>query len=260
MQAEIIADSKHYQTKDRLTTFEIEIPRVILPQLLTHRAFSRNTQSNRAVPIEKTIEQVIDNPYVPDFRSNKAGMQPGETLAMEDQHKCKLIWIQAMNAAIESARKLAGPGVHKQWANRLLEPYQYIKVIVTSSRPGLDNFFELRAHEDAQDEINGLANLMYSALKESTPSVLIEGETHSPYHPDTNTSAGFCAQISYRKKDADKAGALADKIYLAGHLSPFEHQAFAMNIDDSGVVQDLNGNLAIGWGQQRKVMEYLEWM
>jgi hypothetical protein len=150
-----------------------------------------------------------------------------------------------------------GLGLHKQVANRILEPWQVMKVVCTSME--WDNFFTLRDHPDAQPEIRELAYRMKQALLGSTPNVLEEGHWHLPY-ADANlpvktalkVSASCCAQVSYRKLDdsIEKAERIFDMLIKADvmHASPLEHQAYAA---PSSVH---SGNFR-GWVQHRKIIE-----
>lgn len=62
----------HYEN---LWTFELTYPRYIHSEFMTHRMFSRNASSSRAVPVSKVIQQVVSNPVIPPkVYMNKAGM------------------------------------------------------------------------------------------------------------------------------------------------------------------------------------------
>ena len=45
-----------------LWTFELTYPRYIHSEFMTHRVFSRNASSSRAIPVKRMIEQVRNNP------------------------------------------------------------------------------------------------------------------------------------------------------------------------------------------------------
>lgn len=249
IKATIIADS--IANGIRLTTLELEYPRFIHSQMMTHRMFSRNASSSRAIPVEKIISQVEKNPAIPiSWGKNKPGMQAGEELSNVEQQYARLDWISALEEAAYRAESLAETGVHKQIVNRLLEPFSHIKVIVTATE--WDNFFKLRLHEDSQPEIQELARVMLSALKASKPQELNLGEWHLPYvsweeietwwfSGENPTNLGLfevavkcsvarCARVSYNNHDnstpdIEKDIKLADKLLAAGHMSCFEHQA-----------------------------------
>lgn len=274
--AKIITDS--IANGVRLTTMELNYPRFIHAEAKTHRIISlddeeyelilkqdvdlmddpmlsRNASSSRAIPVEKMMLQVLDTPATPiSWGKNKPGMQADITLDEWGKSTCKNIWLNASRDAIKSAKYLAEQGLHKQIVNRLLEPFQYIKVIVTATE--WDNFFKLRLHKDAQPEIALLASKMREAMDGSTPTKLIAGEWHLPYVPNSIQEEGLwdglesdcpvfnyekaikcsvarCARVSYLNHDTSKPNvekdiALADKLLEAGHMSPFEHVATPM--------------------------------
>ena len=233
--AKIIAYSA-YESKE-IITFELEYPRYIHAELLTHRVFSRNAASSRAIPIAKLIEQVEENTVMPIWTYNEAGMQ-GEIVANgRDKHKANAIWLQGAKHAMECASALSAAGIHKQNANRVLEPFQHIKTILTAAQ--LSNFFALRNHSDAQPEIRTLAREMLLEMKLATPTQLFMGDWHLPYVLSTDIdtltpaeckriSSSCCAQVSYRRNDPSlqKADFIYDKLVNGkpAHYSPFEHQ------------------------------------
>lgn len=251
--AKIIADSIS-DSQIRIVTMELNYPRFIHSEFMTHRMFSRNASSSRAIPIEKMIKQVQENPAMPiHWGKNQPGMQAREEL--HETAVVKQMWNFAGQDARCWADQLNRQGCHKQIANRLLEPYQYIKVIVTATE--WDNFFKLRLHPDAQPEIQELAKQMKKAMDESTPKLLRYGEWHLPYVPtdiqenglwdyiDTDCpvfdyekaikcSVARCARVSYlnhdnSSPDVEKDIALYNKLLEAWHMSPFEHQATPMD-------------------------------
>lgn len=259
IKATIIADSISAHTGQRITTFELEYHRYIHSELMTHRQFSRNAASSRAIPIDKMIEQTAFNPAMPvHWGLNQSGMQAKDEQA--DIDACKEAWCNARDSAIHHAYQLQKLGLHKQIVNRVLEPFQMMKTLVTAT--SFDNFFNLRCHKDAQPEIKQLADLMYQAMQESEPEVLKAGEWHTPYvahyrEPngkliygtyensyDLNLaikiSCSCAAQVSYRKNDTsiEKALAIYDKLVNSEpvHASAFEHCATPIDL--------LSGNFA----------------
>lgn len=248
IKAVIIADSISAHTNQRITTFELEYPRFIHAELMTHRQFSRNSASSRAIPIDKMIELVQTNTAEPiHWGRNQSGMQAGGEIA--NVSSAVQVWTDARNDAIKHAKRLQELGLHKQIVNRVLEPFQTIKVLVTATN--FDNFFNLRCHPYAQPEIKYLADLMYQAMQESTPMTLQAGQWHLPYIKtiigeskqiyyfvndelvDLDTaikiSCSCAAQVSYRKNDTsiEKALAIYDKLVNSNpvHASAFEHCA-----------------------------------
>jgi len=263
MYAKVVVDS--IANGIRITTLELNYWRAIHSEFMTHRMFSRNASSSRAIPVEKMIGQVKTNPAMPiHWGKNQIGMQAYEEL---DWIKGKANW----ECAAENAAMLAGDlnraGYHKQIVNRLLEPFQYIRVVVTATE--FDNFFALRDHHAAQPEIQELAKLMKQAMDESEPTELQYGEWHLPYIDLTDDvfdtialnygwdvaveiaikcSAARCARVSYMNhdnsnpdidKDLELYNMLATRPFKNNkiefskdepvHLSPLEHQATPMS-------------------------------
>lgn len=255
----IIADSISPQGV-RLTTFELEYPRFIHAELMTHRMFSRNAQSSRAVPVSKSLELEYVEPII--YGKNQPGMSSYEVMDEEAKREAQYYWHALVRYCRDFSERMSKAGLHKQWANRPLEWHSNIKVVVTATE--WDNFFWLRIDPDAaQPEIVTLAIRMKHAMAASTPVSLKPGEWHLPYIATTFTdegvdyfvvqdsseygeyyehvtldvakkiSASCCAQVSYRKLDTsvEKALEIYEKLFSGAkpHLSPVEHQATPMN-------------------------------
>lgn len=252
--AKVICDSIS-EAGIRLTTFELEYPRFIHSEMMTHRGLSKNSSSSRAIPIQKIIGFIEANTAVPLYwGKNKSGMQAGVEIDMPSKTVVESEWTMALYDAVYRVKEIADQGVHKQTANRLLEPFQMMKVVVTGT--DWENFFNLRLHPDAQPEICMLAYQMYKAMQESEPYLLKEGEWHLPYivttrdnvgeimyvdsYKDTHyveyslgeaikISAASCASVSYRTEGMtlEKADKIFDMLIKAEviHSSPFEHIA-----------------------------------
>lgn len=268
IEAKIICDSLA-PSGVRLTTFVLTYPRFILPEFNTHRVFSRNASSSRAIPVPKQIEMVKNTPFIPiAFNKNSKGMQGGEVLSAEDQQKAEFVWLKARDAAVEQAEAMVALGVAKQYGNRILEPYSWTKVIVTSTDWG--NFFALRCHEAAQPEIHALADKMYDAYYSTNPEKRESGQWHLPFIGEMDgienpfepmeffikRSVARCARVSYLNHDGTSSTAEQDlQLYdrLVGsapiHASPAEHQAMA--VGDPNVK---SGNFR-GWIQYRKTLK-----
>lgn len=244
--AKIIADSIS-EHSPRLTTYELRYNRFIHPEFMTHRMFSRNASSSRAIPVEKQIEDILRDTAMPEkWGKNQPGMQAREENdALVDIHEfsaqhremifgvtAKEAWYDARDRAIESARAFHKAGYHKQIVNRLLEPFSHITVVCTAT--DYDNFFALRRHPDAQPEIKILADAMWEAREASTPRVLEYGEWHLPYITEEERSylnsaenlkydpepmgidtlircsVARCARVSYLTHDGKKPSQEAD--------------------------------------------------
>lgn len=274
IEAKVICDSVSKEDV-RITTFQLKFHRFILPEFNTHRQLSRNFSSSRAIPVSKIIEQVVFEPALPvHWGKNQAGMQASEELSGSSLDAARKGWLKASEAAVEAAKALAAAGLHKQVVNRLLEPFQWVSGVVTATE--WDNFFELRAHPDAQPEIQALAYLMKQKMKDSVPKILKNGEWHLPYvqpyefadYGDDiellkKVSAARCCRVSYLKHDGTNANikedlALCDRLVGSRplHASPFEHQA-TPDYSQYGA-SDLHGNFN-GWIQHRKEIELEYW-
>lgn len=274
--ADIICDTQNQHGR-RLTTFVLRYPRFIHSELMTHRLFSRNASSSRAIPVKRMIEAIQNHPAGPiEWGKNKPGMQAEELLDERSVERAINVWEDAAQSACCFALKLHNLGIHKQIVNRLLEPFQWISVVLTSSC--FDNFFELRDHPDAQPEIKKLAQMMKGSLDNSYPLVLDNGRWHIPFIADvdfdlTNSEQLFkalavstarCARVSYQTFDGKPSTIEADlKLYnmLVNsqplHASPAEHQAMAATDHSSkfGLLSSLSGNFNNTFIQHRKIIE-----
>ena len=298
-EAKVLADSRS-EDGHRLTTLEVCFPRFILAEFNTHRVFSRNSASSRAIPVVKQLRRVLDEPFIPlEFGTNQPGMQAGPALEGQDRQAAEEEWLSARDDAVRHVLGLLSrPGsletegemrarleeidelnkakarppewlnVHKQVANRLLEPFMWHTVIVTATE--WDNFWHLRAHPDAQPEIQRIATLMKEAFDASTPAEVGQGEWHLPLIDEVDMealrdeqdgdrdlikiSAGRCARVSYLthagKRDHSADIGLHDSLVESGHMSPLEHPARPMDaaeLEES----EFSGNFR-GWRPYRK--------
>lgn len=226
----------------RLTTLQLRYWRAIHAEFMTHRVFSRNASSSRAIPVARMIDQVRNDPAGPVYwGSNKAGMQAGAEVP--GVSNARMRWRDAALDAALHAELLAAEGLHKQIVNRILEPFQYIEVVATAT--DWENFYGLRCHPDAQPEMQDLACTMRDAMMYSNPE---ETTWHLPYITEADyldcddlltmakRSAARCARVSYLKHDGDKPTEAEDLALferLVGsapiHASPTEHQAIALS-------------------------------
>lgn len=266
--AKVIADSISPSGK-RLTTMEVRLHTFVHRAFNTHRAFSRNSASNRAIPVRKTLARLADEPVLPlVWPSEKKGMQGGPPLPTGDEAKAREAWLSARDDAVNAAEKLLALGVHKEIANRLLEPFQYVTVIVSAT--DWDDFFAQRigsydAQPLAQAEIRVLAEQMWKAHSRSTPEHLKVGQFHLPYVDEwemktmptdraIGVSAARCARVSYLthdgKRDVEADMNLFQRLISADppHWSPLEHVATpAMDHENP------KGNFT-GWHQYRHLL------
>lgn len=311
--AEIVAHSLSPQG-DELISVLATFPRIILAEVNTHRMLSKNTSSSRAIPFNKMVEAIENNPFIPiAWQKAHSGMQGSEYWGEEDWvvnqpnvskinvYNCAIDnWLQARDNAISLAKQLNSKNVTKQLCNRLLEPFMWTTMLITGPKSGWDNFFNLRCpqyelylHEndkplfkskkewvnayeknnyvmDAQEycqtdldffKINkgqaeihmmDLAEKIYDAVKESTPTQLQAGEWHIPFWSKINTygrgvvnnipdivriSVAMAARTSYtivgeeKEIDWNKMIELHDRLLAQDppHSSPLEHCSRVMN-------------------------------
>jgi thymidylate synthase ThyX len=266
IEAKIIEDSIS-PTRARLTTFQLRYPRFIHAEVMTHRVFSRNASSSRAIPTKRLLDDIEQDPALPIYwGKNQKGMQAREKMDSLQAKACQDVWLKARDSAIAFARTLEEMGLHKQLVNRITEPWAHISVVLTATE--WDNFFSLRCHPDAQPEFEELANQMRDLYYSNTPRCLEVGQWHLPYVSDEEyrnycrfrfadllkASVARCARVSYlthdkKKPDIDLDVGLHDKLFGSKHSSPFEHQG-TPNIDPSV----WSGNLK-GWIQYRKTLK-----
>lgn len=279
--AKVVCDSISEQGH-RITTFELEYNRYIHGELLTNRMFSRNCSSSRAIPIKKMIEYTQNNMAMPlYYGSAKSGMQAGEEL--ESIWLPKLLWKSGFFVSKNIVKAMDKLKLHKQIPNRLLEPWQMIKVVVTAT--DFDNFFNLRIEGAAQPEIAMLAHKMYQAREDSKPKLLKDGQYHLPYVetyeledvernqsnndqyyfvPDSanvivgeelnleeaiRMSAASCAAQSYRTESMTlkKANKIFDMLIKDKtlHASPFENIATPIHYTNKGMM--INEKNPVTW-------------
>lgn len=265
--AKIIADSvsRHGQ---RLTTMEVVFPRMVLAEFNTHRVFSRNSASSRAIPVEKQLRKIKEQPFVPEYwGANQSGMQAEAELIAEAKDAALDEWLAARDSAVAHVEKLLAIGLHKQLANRILEPFMWHTVIVTATE--WSNYFALRANEMAQPEIRKVSELMQAAYEASTPKQLSDDEWHLPLiqaeeydgvfeksDDARKISAARCARVSYLthegKRDLSADIVLYDRLTSGGHMSPLEHVARPLTEDELSE-GEFRGNFR-GWMQLRKLV------
>jgi hypothetical protein len=307
--ATVIAHSKSAVTGKEIITFELEFPRIILAEFNTHNALSKNASSSRAIPVPTMLKQVTENPAFPvRFGAANSGMQDKGThdalVAYEwftdaDEVSADEAWHRAAWYAAQWAEAFHKAGYAKQICNRLIEPFQMMKVVMTATE--LNNFYWLRDHDAADPTIAQLARVIKVAHNASEPTVLQPGEWHVPYYNSgywkpahqlvtsiddftpSNVfvdvfghsldhalviSASCCAQVSYRKLDdtIEKARAVVARLNLKGeepdqpvHASPLEHQATPIAERQIEVVNDYGDGDRFYFGQNVNQIDPSTW-
>lgn len=266
--AKIIQHSISQYTGKEIITYELEYPRYIHAEFMTHRLFSRNSASSRAIPIEAMHKQILEaSVEFVHYGKNQPGMQAKEELDSLNKAAVKDLWFAARDYCLGIAKAMANHGAHKQLVNRTSEPWMMMKVVMTTTEDA--NWDWLRRHDDAQPEIRVLAEVMHKAKIASVPLELRRDEWHVPYvhryFDDCSgvlmygedgqlsvkdarvISASCCAQVSYRKSDdsVEKAKAIYSRLIESepAHSSPLEHQATPINYDvylPEGLPHDLD--------------------
>lgn len=221
--------------------------------ITVHNCFSRNASSSRAIPVNKVIEQVDSKPVVPtNVYMNKAGMVGDVEAPIDVATDFYNLWLDAARNAVETAKCMEKLGIHKQHINRILEPFQYINVIVTAT--DWDNFLNLRLASDAQPEMQDLARAIKGEMDKvgnniisvyhicgkyvSLPFITQEEVDEHCMNSFSSSevlindlmliSSARCARVSYNNHDGScpderKDKKLARRLLDAGHMSPMEH-------------------------------------
>ena len=249
-----------------LPTLVCTYHRYIHGEVMTHRVFSRNAMSSRAVPVKKVLAQVWSDPMMPvEWGANQAGMQAPTQLTGWRRSAAKLVWKTTAKTACVFAYAFSKIGLAKQIANRILEPWQAMTTLITATE--WENFFLLRDHKDAQPEFRELARMIRLELDRCHIHTLKPGEWHLPFisgeelaQYDNPTlikmSAARCARVSYLTHDGEKPSkekdlALFERLVgsVPAHSSPVEHQATPA--DDAKTYS----NNFRGWLQYRALLD-----
>lgn len=272
----------------RLTTMEWKYPRSIHAEIMTHRMLSKNSASSRAIPTEKLIQMVVDDPFIPEhIGANQAGMQAGEELREDKRQWAIDTWLKARDSAVAHARHLLSYGVHKQVVNRLVEPWMWITIIVSATE--WENVWGLRCHPAAEPHFQKLAYMARDAMAASTPEEMPLGGWHTPLYGSTRTggagedeaailalamqkepndtqratdyatelmkkiSVGRCARVSYLthdgKREVEKDIELHDRMAVQQPL----HASPTEHVAQALAEPIRSGNF-IGWRQYRKTL------
>lgn len=269
----VLADSINEFNGIRLTSLLCKFPRFILAEVDTHRMISKSSASSRAVPVRLRIDQVRADPFVPEaFGKKRPGMQATENLDEGADNLARASWLAGAEYACQVAAALDATGVHKQHANRVLEPYSWHTAVLSAT--DWENFFALRISPMAQPEFRKIAEMMRAMMDRTVPKSLQPGQWHLPFvypsdfepsqwstwepghgqYAPAKLSAGRCCRVSYLthdgKRDPVADVALAETLVGNGHMAPLEHPAMACQVASKTYV----GNFA-GWMQYRKMIK-----
>lgn len=263
----IIADSIN-PNGDRITTGLWTYPRFIHSEIMTHRMLAKNSASSRAIPVEKMIAAVRENPAMfEQYGAVNKGMQAQSEMLPEDEIEFRQDWRNLRDKCANFA-ELWKDHAAKQLVNRSLEPWMHMTVIITGT--DWKNFFALRAHPAAQPEFQVLAYRWLDVYLKSEPVKMQWGDWHLPFVENFTTtnwdifeqkrkqSVARCARVSYTRHDAEdtpeSCAKLHDRLLESGHMSPFEHQACA---EDPAVSPDYHNpyfGCYRGWKPYRKFL------
>ena len=239
--------SQNKETKHRFATFLIRFPKILLQELNTHRQLVRNCGSSRAIPTKTVIEKVRKDSYIPTFTVNQPGMT-GELADTALNTDAEVLWLNALDEAIKYSEALQKEGIHKQDANRLLEPFEYVDLVLSGTE--WENFFKLRCAFDTQPAFKFIAQRCKLLLELDTPDILAPGEWHIPFddfYTNNHTleekikiAIARIARVSYGNHgkeglDYEADFRLADKLLESGHLSPLEHVAKCVSTNSRGI-------------------------
>ena len=244
--AKVLKDSINPYNNKRLMTMEIQLPKVLIAELNTHRALSRNFMSSRAIPNGSFVD--IESFEPQQYRKNQSGMEASIEL-VDDVAAVQKEWIDMIDYCKAGSTRLSALGLHKQWTNRPNDWHVMAKGVLSGT--DFDNFSWLRDDTSAQPEIEELAKCINRCFEESIPQNLAYGEWHLPFikterddagilfYIDSNgdvltledaqkISASCAAQVSYRRLNDSKEKALEiyGKLFSGPklHMSPTEHQ------------------------------------
>lgn len=289
MFVEVVKASRSKSSGRKVYTLHLRYPRIIHGEMMTHRVFNRNARSSRAVPVMTLLEEIRTDPFIPwHWTKAQKGMQGA------DGHDAKITmlgsaaqfvdadlpidnvsaWLHVRDVVCDAAESFAKADYHKQVANRLVEPFMWMDLLVTATHWA--NFLHLRDHPDAEPHIRDLAVLVGKALAAAKLKDLDVGEWHLPYIEKADRkeaqarfklkenqidflkkiSAARCARISYKPFDGDASyeRELERFEMLIGndavHASPLEHQCSPdqvatvettwWNDEDNAMLRDLN--------------------
>ena len=254
--AKVIAASEN-ECGEKLVSMILTFPRFILAELNTHRLFSRNSASSRAIPFKKMVQMAKEDPVIPiAWQAEHKGMQGSNYLEYEEDNEVlKRNWLHARDYAVQFSTRLnEDHNVTKQLCNRLLEPFMWHTVLVTSSE--WENFFDLRTPSyyidnvptvDSNLESAGTVTLVSKSKKETLNNI---GEIENSLYDDLRTILGNYTDLDWLKINKGQAEihmmALGEAVYDAYNecefkqLSPGEwHIPFGGNMDQKMLEETL---------------------
>ena len=234
IEARVVADSTFYGR--RLITLSCDYPRFIHPQVMTYGMIRKSTSSSRAIPVKRQLELSAEHAYIPDaFSKNKSGMAATEELDDVTYGHARALVESHLNFTRNIVEKLAALGVHKQHANRYLEPYLMTRCMMTGAYEAFDHLIQQRKHAnlhgEVQPEMYELACKMDEAISASESQIrkfhvpYFDGE--KPSYEDALYAIARAARDSYMREDvSSEFMSRLESLWNEGHLGPFEHVAY----------------------------------
>ncbi len=234
IEARVVADSTFYDR--RLITLSCDYPRFIHPQVMTYGMIRKSTSSSRAIPVKRQLELSAEHAYIPDaFSKNKSGMAATEELDDVTYGHARALVESHLNFTRNIVEKLAALGVHKQHANRYLEPYLMTRCMMTGAYEAFDHLIQQRKHAnlhgEVQPEMYELACKMDEAISASESQIrkfhvpYFDGE--KPSYEDALYAIARAARDSYMREDvSSEFMSRLESLWNEGHLGPFEHVAY----------------------------------
>jgi hypothetical protein len=221
---------------ERILTMQLEYPRLIHSQLKTYGLLRSNSSSSRAIPTKRMIAITEESePYIPaSFVADGKGMGGTTLVNSEVCAEAQGLIKELYDTTRETVRKLNKIGVHKQHANRYLEPWSMIRVIATGAEAAWKHIVYQRLRDDGsvQPEFVELAQILKVVLDDSKP---VSRTWHIPYlaegeMPTRDAVLYACARAareSYRREEVtDDFLERLMSLWDEGHYTPFEHCAF----------------------------------
>jgi hypothetical protein len=255
----------------RIVTLSCDYPRFIHPQVMTYGLIRKSTSSSRAIPVKRQLAIMEDGGfYIPEkFSKNQPGMGAKEELSAEANAEAARLVQEHLAASKDLVAKLGELGVHKQHANRYLEPFLITRCTMTGAVEAFQHLIRQRdVDHEVQPEMRALAVAIKEAINASTP---VTRPFHIPYYDGTNPieadvfyAVARAARDSYLREDVSEEfmGKLKS-LWDEGHLGPFEHVALwsahfepvnALTVaPDLAKGEDVAGYVGEGWRQLRHI-------
>jgi thymidylate synthase ThyX len=202
-----------------LVSIEYVVPLYIHTEILTHRRFSRNASSARAMSTTRYAGLGYYMP--PQFYQSQKGME-ASAQPIKHQWLARMVWSAAIQGTELAARVLERLKVAKEQRNRLIAPAKMVKGIITGTESAWQSFFHLRNNKNADTAMQVFAREAYHAIINTRWSY---DTIHAPYDIDPLVNAARAALVSYAKIESIDDYKLANRLLKDGHMSPFEHYA-----------------------------------